>query len=575
MASSSRSSKASIPSRPKPQPTKPSANGKAAPAPPPAPACTGPALALDARVIPVDQIRVDPDQPRKVFDQAAILRLAGSLLDRGQLQPIRVRIADATDPSGGYILLIGERRWRAAMAAGLPSLTAIIHDGALDPGQIQVIQLVQNCCREDLGPLDQARAMRSLLEEKNWTQGKLADELGISHSTVSRSLASLEWSRGLIDLVTAGELSPAVARELDRLEDKALVAKLAEDAVRWSWTRNQAIAAARARGAPLPTDQLPFGQTSSATVGDYGQDTPNSLEIAPCNLLSDAGAVPIDLSTPEVDYLVRCNGCSWTKLKSNVKALCPNGHRVGFTSDLLIVPDLTDDDDAEDLDSARDPEDEPDSIPSLTSDLDELGDVRTCRVCGCTDADCRGCIARTGSPCHWVEADLCSACVPSGPDWKKRLICEDRSVPLEALEAAKELWIMTFGELDKRFSQGTTKETFQGFGQSLWGALNRAKLDALKETPSDPPVPSPDASRGIPGPEGAALASTHVPPPVSPRPKTQASFAFVDHYDDEESGFEFTATHPDKTRTNGALMAAAARRWAAELSKRYPQRTTL
>src|SRR5262245_29009071 len=114
----------------------------------------GLAKARDAAVIPIDKIQRDDDQPREDFDDAGLDRLAESLKARGQLQPIRVRWDEG---SGAYVIIAGERRWRAAVRAGLPALTCMVHEASLDPAELLAIQLVENCLREDLRPVEQAR----------------------------------------------------------------------------------------------------------------------------------------------------------------------------------------------------------------------------------------------------------------------------------------------------------------------------------------------------------------------------------------------------------------------------------
>jgi ParB family chromosome partitioning protein len=116
--------------------------------------------------IPLEKIVADPDQPRREFDEEELGRLAESLRTRGQLQPIRVRWDEG---SAKYMILIGERRFRAAGMAGLPSLSAVVVEGELAPADRLAIQLVENCLREDLGPIEQARAYKALMEANGWS----------------------------------------------------------------------------------------------------------------------------------------------------------------------------------------------------------------------------------------------------------------------------------------------------------------------------------------------------------------------------------------------------------------------
>ena len=109
----------------------------------------------DALTIPVDKLRPDPDQPRREFDEEDLQRLAESLRSRGQLQPIRVRW-DAGQQS--WVIVSGERRWRAAGLAGLTSLACVEVKGEPTPDEILEDQLIENCLRADLKPIEQAHA---------------------------------------------------------------------------------------------------------------------------------------------------------------------------------------------------------------------------------------------------------------------------------------------------------------------------------------------------------------------------------------------------------------------------------
>jgi ParB/RepB/Spo0J family partition protein len=142
--------------------------------------------------IPVTMIARDPDQPREEFADEALDRLAASLKARGQLQPIRVRWDEGR---GVYMILVGERRWRAAQRAGLATLSAVVTEAPLEPADRLVLQLVENCLREDLQPIEQAKAFRALIAAHGWSVRRLAEELAITHSTVVRALALLDCPR--------------------------------------------------------------------------------------------------------------------------------------------------------------------------------------------------------------------------------------------------------------------------------------------------------------------------------------------------------------------------------------------
>ncbi|MBV8267363.1 MAG: ParB/RepB/Spo0J family partition protein, partial [Planctomycetaceae bacterium] len=130
----------------------------------------GVAKSKNAIEVPVDKIQPDPDQPREEFEAEALERLAESLKAKGQLQPIRVRWDEGR---GVYVIIMGERRWRAAVMARLPVMTCVVHERALDPGEQLALQLVENALREDLRPVEQAKAYRKLMDMHNWSGNRL------------------------------------------------------------------------------------------------------------------------------------------------------------------------------------------------------------------------------------------------------------------------------------------------------------------------------------------------------------------------------------------------------------------
>jgi ParB family transcriptional regulator, chromosome partitioning protein len=196
----------------------------------------------EARTIRLENLARDPSQPRQQFDAESLDRLAKSLTARGQLQPIRVRWSQE---QGKYLIVAGERRWRAAMIAGMESLQAVVVERELSPSEILQEQLVENCLREDLQPIEQARAFKALMDTNGWSARRVADELSLANSTVVKALALLELAPAVQERVGAGELSPAAAYEVSKLEDPVQQAELAERVVSEKLTRDQAAAAVR------------------------------------------------------------------------------------------------------------------------------------------------------------------------------------------------------------------------------------------------------------------------------------------------------------------------------------------
>lgn len=195
----------------------------------------GRARAKNAWTIEVDRIVPDPDQPRKEFDEDALARLAESLKTRGQLQPIQVRWEPTMER---FVVLMGERRYRAALAAGLPNLQCIVRDEPIDDAQRLGLQLIENCLREDLAPVEQARAFRALMDSQGWNQERLAEELSVSPMLVSRSLGLLRLPAEVQEKVDAGTLAASAANEIAKLDDPAAQIRLATAAAEQGLTRD-------------------------------------------------------------------------------------------------------------------------------------------------------------------------------------------------------------------------------------------------------------------------------------------------------------------------------------------------
>jgi ParB family transcriptional regulator, chromosome partitioning protein len=203
----------------------------------------------EACMIRLERISADPSQPRTEFDPEALDRLAASLRQRGQLQPIRVRW---DDEGGRYIVVVGERRWRAARIAGMESLACVVVAGNPSPGELLEDQLVENCLREDLKPIEQAKAFRAILDSTGLSQRQLAERLQISHVNIVRSLALLELPESVQASVEQGELAPQTAYEISKLGDVAEQATLAREAVGGKLKREtirQRVASTRKGGA--------------------------------------------------------------------------------------------------------------------------------------------------------------------------------------------------------------------------------------------------------------------------------------------------------------------------------------
>ena len=178
----------------------------------------GAARIKDAFAIELDRVAPDPDQPRKEFEEESLARLADSMRTRGQLQPIRVRYDEG---QAMWVIISGERRYRAAQLAGIATLVCVEVKGTLAPEQLLEDQLVENCVREDLKPIEQARAFKALLDQRGYSYRQLADALSISHQAVVRAMALLDLPTDIQDKVDAGAVPASAAAEVARIEDES------------------------------------------------------------------------------------------------------------------------------------------------------------------------------------------------------------------------------------------------------------------------------------------------------------------------------------------------------------------
>jgi ParB family transcriptional regulator, chromosome partitioning protein len=206
--------------------------------------------AKDVALIPVDKVDRDPGQPREEFDEDALKRLADSLRIRGQLQPIRVRW---DEDRGVYVILVGERRWRAARMAGLPTLSCVIVEQRIETNELLALQLVENALREDLRPVEQAKAYRRLMDANGWSSRQVAEELHVGQASVVRALALLDLPQEVQDRVDGGKLPASVAYEVSRLDDPEQQIALAEAVVEHGLRRTEVAQAVQAVKANRPT----------------------------------------------------------------------------------------------------------------------------------------------------------------------------------------------------------------------------------------------------------------------------------------------------------------------------------
>lgn len=169
----------------------------------------------------INKIYPNPNQPRKHFDEEALQELANSIKLHGIIQPIVVNKED----DDKYMIIAGERRWRASRIAGLNVVPVVIKN--YTEKQVKEVSLIENLQREDLNPIEAARAIKQLMEEYNFTQEAVADRIGKSRSNITNTLRLLTLYPEVVKMVEDGRLSAGHARALVVIEDTNQQIKLA------------------------------------------------------------------------------------------------------------------------------------------------------------------------------------------------------------------------------------------------------------------------------------------------------------------------------------------------------------
>ena len=198
----------------------------------------------ELRELPVEVIKPNPNQPRTRIDPESLAGLAASIGANGVVQPLLVRPL----PDGSYELIAGERRWRAAQEAGLTKVPAVVRDQELAE-RLQVA-LIENMVREDLNPVDEARACAALVDELGLSKEELARRVGRSRPAVSNLIRLLDLPDEAIGLLESGELSEGHGRALLAAEGNDVRRRLARDAVRAGWSVRETENRAKLAGQP-------------------------------------------------------------------------------------------------------------------------------------------------------------------------------------------------------------------------------------------------------------------------------------------------------------------------------------
>ncbi len=206
--------------------------------------------------IPVDKISGNPEQPRKSFDQASLKELAASIEEKGIIQPIIV-----AKNGGNYMIIAGERRFRASKLAGLKEVPVIVKD--FSENEKLEIALIENIQREDLNPIEEAQAYRDLMERGNLNQEEVASKVGKNRSTVANSLRLLKLPDNIQTTLAKGAISAGHARAILSLDTEEQMEDLHKRIITYglSVREAEAFAAGSAQKVSVPGRHSESGST--------------------------------------------------------------------------------------------------------------------------------------------------------------------------------------------------------------------------------------------------------------------------------------------------------------------------
>jgi ParB family chromosome partitioning protein len=226
----------------------------------------------ELRELPVELIKPNPSQPRTNFDRDALAALAASIEASGVVQPLLVRPLH----DGSYELVAGERRWRAAQQAGIEKVPAVVRDQA-EAERLQAA-LIENMVREDLNPVEEAKACAALVEELGLTKEELAKRVGRSRPAVSNLIRLLELPDEALGLLEAGDLSEGHGKALLGARGNDVRRRLARDAARGGWSVRETEERVRLAGQPKtrPT-RAPVDPDAKAALRDVADALEEAL----------------------------------------------------------------------------------------------------------------------------------------------------------------------------------------------------------------------------------------------------------------------------------------------------------
>jgi len=226
---------------------------------------------IELRMVPADLVRPNPNQPRKRIDRESIAALAESVGAAGVIQPLIVRQL----PEGTYELIAGERRWRAAREAGLAEVPAVIRDED-EPQRLQTA-LIENMAREDLNPVDEARACATLVEDLGLTKEEVGRRVGRSRPAISNLIRILDLPDDALELLETGELSEGHGRAILQAKGNDVRRRLARDAVRAGWSVRETERRAKRAGATPSRGRVSKHPDQQAALDRVGEELESAL----------------------------------------------------------------------------------------------------------------------------------------------------------------------------------------------------------------------------------------------------------------------------------------------------------
>ena len=226
----------------------------------------------ELRELPVELVKPNPSQPRTRFDAEALSALASSIETSGVVQPLLVRPLH----DGSYELIAGERRWRAARQAGLEKVPAIVRDS--EQSERLQVALIENMVREDLNPVDEARACAALIDELGVSKEDLARRVGRSRPAVSNLIRLLDLPDELLELLETGELSEGHGRALLAARGNDVRRRLGREAAKHGWSVRETENRAKLASQPKPrNDRRALDPEEEAALRDAADRLESAL----------------------------------------------------------------------------------------------------------------------------------------------------------------------------------------------------------------------------------------------------------------------------------------------------------